>query len=78
VTEAGLVVLGHTADAIMMMFRVPEACARERMRGRLKEQRRPDFSAANLGLLIRGRLSTVNDFPGPGTAPIPGKAGGFG
>jgi hypothetical protein len=27
VTEAGLVVLGHTADAIMMMFRVPEACA---------------------------------------------------
>jgi hypothetical protein len=51
VKEAGLVVLGHTADAIMMMFRVPEACACQRMRARLKEQRRPDFSAANWGSL---------------------------
>jgi len=49
--EAGLVVLGHTADAIMMMFRVPEVSACQTTcrtyEARLKEQRRPDFSAAN-------------------------------
>jgi hypothetical protein len=51
VTEAGLVVLGRLADAIVMMFRVPEACACQTVgrtnEARLKEQRRPDRSAAN-------------------------------
>jgi len=49
--EAGLVVLGHAADAIMLMFRVPEACTCQTTcltnMARLKEQRRPDCSAAN-------------------------------
>ena len=79
---AGLVVLGHAADAIVLMFRVPEACACQTVgqtnEACLKEQRRPDFSAARLGPLIRAQLSTVNDFAGPGTARFRGKSGGFG